>query len=107
MSVVVLGGACAGVVRGQGEQVEEGLDGEVLLLGVAHLYSTVQCRTVQYSTVQLADLVALLLGLEVVAVPVTARVVELLTLLILGHVVVPGHNMRSYVRGHMRSQEVT
>ena len=52
MSVVVLGGACAGVVRGQGEQVEEGLDGEVLLLGVAHLYSTVQYSTVQYSTVQ-------------------------------------------------------
>ena len=53
VSVVVLGGACAGVVRGQGEQVEEGLDGEVLLLGVAHLvqYSTVQYNTV-HSTVQ-------------------------------------------------------
>ena len=48
MSVVVLGGACAGVVRGQGEQVEEGLDGEVLLLGVAHL---VQYSTVQYGAV--------------------------------------------------------
>ena len=106
MSVVVLGGACAGVVRGQGEQVEEGLDGEVLLLGVAHLYSTLQYSTIQHST---ADLVALLLGLEVVAVPVTARVVELLTLLVLGHVVVPGHNRRSHEvkLGHIMSLEVT
>ena len=105
MSVVVLGGACAGVVRGQGEQVEEGLDGEVLLLGVAHLYNTVY-SSVQYKT---ADLVALLLGLEVVAVPVTARVVELLTLLVLGHVVVPGHNRRSHEvkLGHIMSLEVT